>query len=66
MKRKSNSPYAIEVSLTPLEQVARLTKKMEPEFIDGNNNIADAFVTYARPLVGKMPVVGSFDELKTV
>jgi hypothetical protein len=36
---------------------------MEPEFIEGSNNITQKFIDYARPLVGKMPVVGSFDEL---
>jgi len=39
---------------------------MDLAFVEGANNITEAFVRYARPLVGKMPVVGSFDELKTI
>jgi 6-phosphofructokinase 1 len=64
MRRRPGSDYMIEIFLTPLETVARVTKKMEPEFIEGGNNVTQAFYRYARPLVGKMPVVGSFDELK--
>jgi 6-phosphofructokinase len=66
MRRKSGPKYEVELFLTPLASVARETKKMEQEFIDGGNNITKAFVDYAGPLVGKMPVVGSFDELKNV
>jgi 6-phosphofructokinase 1 len=63
MRRKPGPNYGIEIFLTPLSTVARETKKMEPEFIEGSNNITQKFIDYARPLVGKMPVVGSFDEL---
>jgi 6-phosphofructokinase 1 len=66
MRRKSGPKYAVELFLTPLATVARETKKMEQEFISGGNNITKAFVDYASPIVGKMPVVGSFDELKNV
>lgn len=66
MRRKPGNGYEIEVFLTPLSTVARATKKMEQEFIDGGNNVTKAFLNYASPLVGKMPTVGSFDELKTV
>jgi 6-phosphofructokinase 1 len=64
MRRTSSSPYAIETFLTPLESVARLTKHMPAEFLDGGNNVTPAFIRYARPLIGDLPVVGSFDELK--
>lgn len=65
MRRKPGPKYAIELFLTPLATVARETKKMEQVFISGGNNITKAFIDYAGPLIGKMPVVGSFDELKT-
>ena len=63
MRRKAGQGYEIEYFLTPLSTVARETKKMDPEYIAGGNNITQAFVDYVSPLVGKLPVVGSFDEL---
>jgi 6-phosphofructokinase len=64
MIRTSNVPYAIDVRLEPLKNVARLTKHMPAEFIKDGNDVTQAFLDYARPLVGKLPVVGSFSELK--
>jgi 6-phosphofructokinase 1 len=66
MRRKPGPNYEIEIFCTPLETVARETRKMPPEFIQGGNNITKAFVNYASPIVGKLPVVGSFEELKNV
>jgi ATP-dependent phosphofructokinase / diphosphate-dependent phosphofructokinase len=49
--------YSVEYFLTPLETVARNTKSMPDEFIDvENSTITDAFKTYARPLVGTLPM----------
>jgi 6-phosphofructokinase 1 len=63
MRRLSGAgKYAVETFLTPLETVARETRPLDPEFIVGSNNIADSFKAYAAPLVGSLPVVGSFDE----
>ena len=64
MRRTGNSPYGIETFLTPLHTVARETKHMDPSYVTDGNNITDAFKEYARPLVGPLPVVGAFDELK--
>ncbi len=64
MKRVGGSAYAIETFLTPLSTVARETKHMDPSHIIDGNNISDAFKQYARPLVGTLPAVGTFDELK--
>ncbi len=64
MRRKEGPAYSIETFLTPLSTVARETKHLDPSFIDGGNNITDAFKAYAAPLVGPLPKVGSFDELK--
>jgi 6-phosphofructokinase 1 len=48
--------YAVEYFLTPLETVARHTKSMPAEYVDAKDStITDAFVAYARPLVGVMP-----------
>ncbi|MGA2496800.1 MAG: 6-phosphofructokinase [Tepidisphaeraceae bacterium] len=65
MRRKPGSRYQIEYHLTPLATVARETRHMAPEYIgtDGND-ITQAFIDYARPLVGTLPAIGSFEELK--
>jgi len=63
MKRVSDSPYKIELFLTPLSTVARETKSLEAAYIEGGNNITDAFARYARPLVGELPVIGTLDEI---
>ncbi len=64
MKCAGGSSYTIETFLTPLSTVARETKHMDPSHIIDGNNISEAFKQYAAPLVGKLPVVGTFDELK--
>lgn len=64
MKRVSNLPYKIELELTALANVARETKHLAPEYIENGNNITQAFIDYARPLVGTLPVVGSFEEMR--
>jgi ATP-dependent phosphofructokinase / diphosphate-dependent phosphofructokinase len=63
MRRKPGGNYAIETFVTPLSTVARETKHMDPSYIRDGNDITDAFKAYAAPLVGKLPTVGSFDEL---
>jgi ATP-dependent phosphofructokinase / diphosphate-dependent phosphofructokinase len=65
MRRKPGGKYEIETFLTPLHTVARETKHMDASYIENGNNITEAFKAYASPLVGKLPIVGSFDELKT-
>lgn len=64
MRRRPISEYQIETFLTPLKTVARETKHMDPSYIENGNNITKAFIDYASPIVGALPVVGSFDELK--
>ncbi len=64
MRRTPGSVYKIETFLTPLASVARETRHLDHSFMEGGNNITQAFIDYARPLVGTLPIVGSFDELK--
>jgi 6-phosphofructokinase 1 len=64
MRRAPGTDYRIETFLTPLATVARETKHMDPSYITDGNNITEAFKQYARPLVGRLPLVGSFAELK--
>jgi 6-phosphofructokinase 1 len=63
MRRVGSGEYKIETFLTPLSTVAKETKHMDASFIENGNNITKAFIDYASPLVGKLPEVGSFDEL---
>jgi ATP-dependent phosphofructokinase / diphosphate-dependent phosphofructokinase len=64
MRRASSGEYRIETFLTPLETVARETKHMDESYIRDGNDITEAFKSYVRPLVGELPKVGSFAELK--
>ena len=64
MKRVSNSPYKIELDTTSIKNVARETKHLDESYIKSGNDITQTFIDYAKPLVGSLPIVGSFDELK--
>jgi 6-phosphofructokinase 1 len=64
MKRVSNEPYKIETFVTPLNTVARETKHMDASFIQNGNDVTDEIKQYVRPLVGKLPNVGTLDSLK--
>jgi 6-phosphofructokinase 1 len=58
MRRKPGKKYGVEYLLTPLSSVARQTKSLPDEFINAEgNDITEAFVEYALPLLGKMPAV---------
>jgi ATP-dependent phosphofructokinase / diphosphate-dependent phosphofructokinase len=48
--------YSVRYNLTPLAEVAKETKSMPDEFIDGANNVTTEFKNYARPLIGELPV----------
>jgi ATP-dependent phosphofructokinase / diphosphate-dependent phosphofructokinase len=50
--------YAIEYFLADLKDVARDTKELPKNFMNKEgNNVTDAFLRYARPLAGEMPMV---------
>jgi 6-phosphofructokinase 1 len=49
--------YAVEYFLTPLDTVARETEHMPRKFINKDgNDVTPAFIKYARPLIGELPV----------
>ena len=63
MRRTGNgAEYGVAFETTELENVAKETKDMPDEFIAGTNDVTDAFLEYARPLVGKLPVVGQLSD----
>ena len=59
MRRPEGLSYRIETHLTPLETVARVARHMDPSYLEGRNDVTDAYVRYVRPLVGKLPEVGT-------
>ena len=64
MIRKTSGPYAVDLRLEPLKNVARHTKHMDASFIKDGNDVTSAFLDYCRPLVGTLPSVGALSELK--
>ena len=64
MKRVSNSPYQVELEHTSIKNVAKDTKHLAAEYISGGNDITQAFIDYAKPLVGALPTVGTFAEMR--
>ena len=58
MKRTSESPYQIGFFPTALANVARATKPLPVEWITNGNGLSEAYIKYAKPLVGPMPKPG--------
>lgn len=55
--RTSDSPYASEMRRIELADVAGRTRHMPETFIKGASDVTDAFIEYARPLIGDLPPV---------
>ncbi len=61
IKRKPGAKYQAFFKRVPLKSVARETRHMSDKFIaKGNNDVTAAFIKYAAPIVGKLPVMGRF------
>ncbi|GAB4384728.1 MAG: 6-phosphofructokinase [Phycisphaerales bacterium] len=52
----SGQPYAVRFERVDLAAVAAKTRHMPPEFLEGHNNVSQAFMDYCRPLVGDLPL----------
>ncbi|MCD6519662.1 MAG: 6-phosphofructokinase, partial [Anaerolineae bacterium] len=51
--RQPGPEYAIEMGLAPLEKVANTERMLPAEFInEAGNGVTEAFLEYARPLIG--------------
>jgi 6-phosphofructokinase len=63
IKRKAGKPYRVYYKRVPLDRVAKETRHMPDAFIhpDGND-VTQAFLEYAKPLVGALPRIGRFTE----
>jgi 6-phosphofructokinase 1 len=68
MKRIGNGiNYGVEYFRTDLANVAEHTKSVPDEFINADGNgMTDAFIEYAKPLVGTLPKTGYLGNLPTV
>ncbi len=50
--------YAVEYFLADLKDVARESTEMPAKFLNKDSNgVTDAFIKYARPLIGEMPIM---------
>ncbi len=52
LRRLEGPDYAAECFLTSLDRVARVTRDLPEEYLDGEHGIAPAFRAYALPLTG--------------
>jgi 6-phosphofructokinase len=54
LEREPGPVYACTTGLTPLERIANVERLLPDEFIKASNNgVTEAFVAYARPLIGE-------------
>ena len=44
----------------PLEDAAAKTRHMPESFLSGHNNVSEAFLDWAAPLVGELPIFERF------
>lgn len=58
--RAPGNPYRCEFKRIELSDVAAKTKHMPKDFIQGTNDVSQAFIEYCRPLVGPLPVFDRF------
>ncbi len=57
--RKPGEKYQVAFKRVPLAKVAKFTRHMPDEFIaPAGNDVTEAFLAYARPLVGPLPKIG--------
>ena len=64
MKRAAGDKYQISYDITAIANVARDTKDLPADWIKDGCDIGESYQKYARPIVGELPWVGTFDELK--
>lgn len=65
INRQPGEAYQVVYAVAPLASVAKHTRELPAEYInEAGNNVTDAFVAYARPIVGELPVTARFVQLK--
>ncbi len=64
IQRKPGKRYAAMFVIQPLEEVAKYTRSMPREFINrAGNDVTQAFIDYARPLVGTLPTIAHLKQI---
>ncbi len=56
--REEGTPYRARFDVTDLANVAQKTRVLDDVYIEGTNDVSAAFLDYALPLVGELPVRG--------
>ena len=65
IRRKPGRKYQTFFELVPLQSVAKETRHMPDNFINPEgNNVTQAFIDYAAPIVGPLPKIGRFKGVK--
>ncbi len=65
IRRKPGKKYAVTFERVPLANVSKETRHVPDNFITkSGNDVTQAFLDYARPLVGKLPVIGRLKGVK--
>lgn len=65
IRRVSNSPYRVEYSKVPLNDVAVKAKPVPPEYFNDKGNYAsDKFLEYMAPLAGELPEFYELEDIK--
>ncbi len=65
IKRKAGKAYKVSFERVPLKAVARDAREMPAAYINkAGNDVTQAFVDYAAPIVGKLPRPGRFKGVK--
>ena len=65
IRRKPGKGYAVTFERVPLASVSKETRHVPDTFInEAGNDVTAAFIAYARPLVGPLPVIGRLKGVK--
>ena len=68
IQRQPGPDYAVEMGTVDLEAVANAEKLVPPEFInEEGNDVTQAFLDYARPLIGgPLPPYARLERIRVV
>ena len=65
IKRKEQDEYGVEYVVEALANVAKHTRELPDAYLTAEgNNVTEAFLKYARPIVGELPVTARFTQLR--
>ncbi|MEO0649939.1 MAG: 6-phosphofructokinase [Planctomycetota bacterium] len=62
IRRASQNPYQAAFEVAKLSDVAKNTRDLDDGFLEGDNDVSEAFMEYVRPLVGELPRPGRLSD----